>query len=125
MEEAENLNKDLVKEKELFSDAEKHLNEDKKKIEEEIASLDKRIVELDAERAGSAALVDKKVLSHYDKVLSGKDGVAIVAVKDNACQGCFMNLPPQMINEIRMNDKVITCESCARILYIEKEADAS
>lgn len=125
MEEADTLNKDLAKEKALFADAEKHLNEDKKVIELEIAALDKRTAELEAERAAAAAQVDKKVLAHYEKVLSGKDGVAIVAVKDNACQGCFMNLPPQMINEIKMNDKVITCESCARILYIEKEADAS
>jgi predicted nucleic acid-binding Zn-ribbon protein len=125
MEEADTLNKDLAKEKALFADAEKHLNEDKKVIEDEIAALDKRIAELEAERAAAAAQVDKKVLAHYEKVLSGRDGVAIVAVKDNACQGCFMNLPPQMINEIKMNDKVITCESCARILYIEKEADAS
>jgi len=125
MEEADTLNKDLAKEKALFADAEKHLNEDKKVIELEITALDKRIAELEAERAAAAAQVDKKVLAHYEKVLSGKDGVAIVAVKDNACQGCFMNLPPQMINEIKMNDKVVTCESCARILYIEKEADAS
>ena len=125
MEEADTLNRDLAKERALFADAEKHLNEDKKVIEDEIAALDKRIAELEAERAAAAAQVDKKVLAHYEKVLSGRDGVAIVAVKDNACQGCFMNLPPQMINEIKMNDKVITCESCARILYIEKEADAS
>lgn len=125
MEEADTLNQGLAKEKALFADAEKHLNEDKKVIEGEIAALDKRMAELEAERAAAAVQVDKKVLAHYEKVLSGRDGVAIVAVKDNACQGCFMNLPPQMINEIKMNDKVITCESCARILYIEKEADAS
>ncbi|MDD5269765.1 MAG: C4-type zinc ribbon domain-containing protein [Candidatus Omnitrophica bacterium] len=125
MEEADTLNQGLAKEKALFADAEKHLNEDKKVIEDEIVALDKRIAELEAERAAAAGQVDRKVLAHYDKVLSGRDGVAIVAVKDNACQGCFMNLPPQMINEIKMNDKVITCESCARILYIEKEADAS
>ena len=125
MEESDTLNKDLAKEKALFADAEKHLNEDKKVIEGEITALDKRISELEAERSSAAAQVDKKVLAHYEKVLSGRDGIAIVAVKDNACQGCFMNLPPQMINEIKMNDKIVTCESCARILYIEKEADAS
>ncbi|MFA6356982.1 MAG: C4-type zinc ribbon domain-containing protein [Candidatus Omnitrophota bacterium] len=124
MEEADTLNKELAKEKALFADAEKHLNEDKKVIEGEISSLDSRISGLESQRAAWAALVDKKVLAHYEKVLSGKDGTAIVAVKDSACQGCFMNLPPQVINEITMNDKIITCDSCARILYIEKEPDA-
>ena len=124
MDEADNLNKDLGKEKALFADAEKHLNEDKKKIEVEIASLDGEISTLDAQRKEITALVDVKVLAHYEKVLTGRDGVALAAVKGKSCQGCFMNLPPQVINEIKMKDKMITCDSCARILYIENEEDA-
>ncbi|MFA5339698.1 MAG: C4-type zinc ribbon domain-containing protein [Candidatus Omnitrophota bacterium] len=124
MEEAENLNKDLAKEKALFADAEKHLNEDKKTIEGEISSLDGEITALETQRKDITALAEKKVLAHYEKVLSGRDGVALAAVKGNSCQGCFMNLPPQVINEIKMKDKIVTCESCARILYIENEADA-
>jgi len=124
MEEAENLNKDLAKEKALFADAEKHLNEDKKKIEAEMASLDGEIYVLDAQRKEMIVLVENKVLSHYEKVLAGRDGLALAAVKNHSCQGCFMNLPPQMINEIKMKEKIVTCESCARILYIENEEDA-
>jgi len=124
MEEAENLNKDLAKEKALFADAEKHLNEDKKEIEAEIVSLDGNISALEAQRKEMIALVDKKVLAHYEKVLANRDGAALAAVKSHSCQGCFMNLPPQVINEIQMKDKIVTCESCARILYIENEADA-
>ena len=124
MEEAEKLNAGLGKEKGLFAYAEKHLNEDKKKIEAEIASLDAQIAELESQRKEAAALIDKKVLAHYEKVLANRDGVALVAVKNHACQGCFINLPPQVINEMKMKEKIITCESCARILYIENEADA-
>ena len=124
MQEAEDLNKELEKEKTLFADAEKHLNEDKKKIEAEIGSLDGEISNLEAQRKEMTALVDKKVLAHYEKVLAGRDGIALSAVKGKSCQGCFMNLPPQVINEIKMKDKIVTCESCARILYIENEADA-
>ena len=124
MEDAETLDKELVKEKALFAEAEKHLIEDKKKIEAEISSLDGEISNLEAQRKEVSALVDKKVLAHYEKVLANRDGLALAAVKSHSCQGCFMNLPPQVINEIKMGDKIVTCESCARILYIEKEADA-
>ena len=120
MEEAENLNKDLAKEKALFADAEKHLNEDKKKIEEEIASLDGEISGLDAQRKEMVAFVDKKVLAHYEKVLAGRDGVALAAVKGKSCQGCFMNLPPQVINEIKMKDKLDLRELRADPLYRER-----
>lgn len=124
MEEAETLNKELVKEKALFSEAEKHLIEDKKKIEAEISSLDGEIANLDSQRKDITVLVDKKVLAHYEKVLANRDGLALAAVKSHSCQGCFMNLPPQVINEIKMKDKIITCESCARILYIDDQTDA-
>ena len=124
MEDAETLDKELVKEKALFAEAEKHLIEDKKKIEAEISSLDGEISNLEAQRKEVSALVDKKVLAHYEKVLANRDGLALAAVKSHSCQGCFMNLPPQVINEIKMRDKIVTCESCARILYIENEADA-
>ncbi|MFA5094615.1 MAG: C4-type zinc ribbon domain-containing protein [Candidatus Omnitrophota bacterium] len=124
MEESEFLSKEMEKEKSLFTEADKHLGDDRKKIESEVTSLDNEIAALSTRRGELAALVDHKVLGHYDKVLSGRDGLAIVPVKNKACQGCFMNLPPQVINEIKMGDKIITCESCARILYIEKEADA-
>ncbi len=123
MDEADSLNKELAREKELFADAEKHLNEDRKKIEGEIAVIDSEIADFESQRKELTAQVDKRVLSHYEKVLTNREGLALVAVKNHACQGCFMNLPPQVINEIRMKDKIVSCESCARILYIENDAD--
>ena len=123
MEEADILSKELVKERELFAEAEKRLNEDSKKIEGEIAVIDNEIANFESQRKELTAQVDKKVLSQYEKVLVNREGVALVVVKNHACQGCFINLPPQVINEIRMKDKITVCESCAPILYIENDAD--
>ncbi|MFH1014744.1 MAG: C4-type zinc ribbon domain-containing protein [Nitrospirota bacterium] len=124
MDEADGLNKELAKERELFAEAEKRLAEDRKKIEGEIAVMDGEIANFESQRKELTAQVDKRVLSHYEKVLANREGLALVVVKNHACQGCFMNLPPQVINEVRMKDKIIACESCARILYIENDADA-
>ncbi|MDP3786275.1 MAG: C4-type zinc ribbon domain-containing protein [Candidatus Omnitrophota bacterium] len=123
MEEADSFSKELIKERELFAEAERRLNEDRKKIEGEIAVIDNEIANFESQREELTAQVDKKVLSQYEKVLANREGVALVAVKNHACQGCFINLPPQVINEIRMKDKITVCESCARILYIENDAD--
>lgn len=123
MEEADSFSKELIKERELFAEAEARLSEDRKKIEGEIAVIDNEIANFESQRGELTAQVDKKVLSQYEKVLANREGVALVAVKNHACQGCFINLPPQVINEIRMKDKITVCESCARILYIENDAD--
>jgi len=65
--------------------------------------------------------IDKKILASYERILKGKDGMALAAVHDYSCQGCFINLPPQVINEIKKHDHLVICESCARILYLEDE----
>jgi uncharacterized protein len=124
MEESDSLNKRLVSEKELFAEADRRLNEDRKTIEGEIAVIDNEIANFESQRGVLTAQVDKKILSQYEKVLVNREGTALVAVKSQACQGCFINLPPQVINEIRMKDRIIICESCARILYIENDLDA-
>jgi predicted nucleic acid-binding Zn-ribbon protein len=57
-----------------------------------------------------------------------RDGIAVAEVKNGSCGACFMSLRPQMLLELKTGDKMITCESCARILYIENnksEATAS
>jgi predicted nucleic acid-binding Zn-ribbon protein len=46
-----------------------------------------------------------------------------VEVAGGICQGCYMNIPPQLSNEIIRNDKVHLCPSCQRILYVKPVAE--
>ncbi|MGI9036929.1 MAG: zinc ribbon domain-containing protein [Pyrinomonadaceae bacterium] len=48
-----------------------------------------------------------------------RDGIAVAEVVNGACSACFMSFRPQVLVELRTSDKIITCESCTRILYIE------
>lgn len=60
--------------------------------------------------------------SVYDRMAQrSRDGIAVAEVKNGACSACFMSLRPQMMVEIKTGGKIITCESCARILYIETD----
>ncbi len=57
-----------------------------------------------------------------------RDGIAVAEVKNSSCSACFMSLRPQMQVELKTSDQIMTCENCARILYIqpqENEATAS
>jgi predicted nucleic acid-binding Zn-ribbon protein len=54
-----------------------------------------------------------------------RDGIAVAEVKNGACSACFMSLRPQMLVELKTTDKLITCESCTRILYIEQKKEQS
>ena len=93
---------------------------DRKKVEEELKQIESSLAKLDSDRSQLVARINKNNLSKYERILYGKDGLAMVPVKNEACGGCHLNLPPQVINEIKMLRELIFCESCARILYIEE-----
>ena len=61
--------------------------------------------------------IDARLLSQYERILKSREGLALVPVMNNACGGCHMGLPPQVVNETQQHEKWIVCESCARILY--------
>ncbi|MDD5291974.1 MAG: C4-type zinc ribbon domain-containing protein [Candidatus Omnitrophica bacterium] len=119
--EQDSLKKELDQKQEILKEEEKKSEEEKQKINNRLKEIEGMIKDLDAKRAVVEKEIDGKIITKYNKILKGKDGLALVAVEHSSCQGCFMNVPPQVINEIKMNDKLIFCEMCARILYIQDE----
>ncbi len=69
--------------------------------------------------------IDKQDLIQYEKIRKAKSGKAIVAVKRNACGGCFNSVPAQKLLELRQNEKLYTCEYCGRILVSDKIVETS
>jgi predicted nucleic acid-binding Zn-ribbon protein len=53
----------------------------------------------------------------YERLKSTRKGLAVVAVKNGACQGCRLALPPQLIADLRKNEKLLTCTYCHRMLF--------
>ena len=103
-----------------LKEEEKIVLEQKKSVELRIKEIDGRLSQLDAQRKQITPEVDHRMLSEYERILSSRDGLAIVAVKNNSCAGCHMLVPPQVINLIKMYEHVVTCEVCNRIFYIQE-----
>lgn len=119
MEEADQMKGRFQSEREALKSKEGTLNAAVARMEEETRTLQNSIQQLHAQRKGLAPKVDRQILSRYERILEHHEGVALVPVRKQACGGCNMILPHQTINEIQMAERLITCESCARILYIE------
>jgi hypothetical protein len=113
-------NNKVAKEKEIVKQKESGLASKKKKLSDEADRVKKELGALKAGRADLAAKVEKIVLSKYEKALKNRDGLAVVPVLNESCQGCFRVMPPQVINEIKMMKELIFCENCTRILYVEE-----
>jgi predicted nucleic acid-binding Zn-ribbon protein len=108
-------------EKTKLATEEKAFQEKKSQISHRTKDLEAQVNNLEGQRKVLSSSVDKKILERYEHILPAKEGVALVRVAHNSCQGCFMHVPHQVINEIQMHDRLIVCENCARILYLEED----
>ena len=55
----------------------------------------------------------------YDTLNEKRQGLSVVTVKQGTCQGCFVNIPPQMFIEVQKTNAIVRCPHCSRILYWE------
>jgi len=89
-------------------------------IQSEMDSVGTKIKIKENERKNILVRLDPQVVATYERIQRGK-GSAVVAIRKRACSGCFKALPPQLVQEIRRGERVITCDSCGRILIWEDE----
>lgn len=119
--EADVLKLQTDKETAFLKGEEEKLNKEKKIVEERLKEIEELLAQLDLKRKQILPDIDKKILVKYEQILKNRDGLAMVPVKNETCQGCFMNVPAQVINEINGHSSIIICEVCARILYLEED----
>ncbi|HOF41490.1 MAG TPA: C4-type zinc ribbon domain-containing protein, partial [Candidatus Hydrogenedentes bacterium] len=63
-------------------------------------------------------LVSPRVIRHYDRVNKVRPP-ALVPVEGDTCQGCFMKLPSQFVQQVRQDPEHIhTCPNCSRYIYV-------
>jgi len=117
-EDSDKLKVKVEEEKNRLKEEEKKFLEQKKAVESREKEIDDILKQLQAQREQAVQGVDAKILSEYERILSSRDGLAIVGVINNSCGGCHMSLPPQVINSIKMYEHIVTCEVCNRIFYI-------
>lgn len=121
LEEVDNKVKELSEQKKVVEEKEKKFNEEKKRIEEEVKELDIKIKSLEDKRGILTKNINPKALSRYEHLLQAKHGLALVPLKGGSCGGCYLNLPPEMINRVKHYSQIIQCEMCARMLYLEED----
>lgn len=117
MDSVESSKQKVAKEKSLLAEEEKKFKEDIEVLKKKASQIQAELVGLEEKRKTYVPNIDKKFLDQYERVLVKRDGVALVPLKEGTCGGCHLKLPPQVANEIQMQDKIIFCESCARMLY--------
>jgi predicted nucleic acid-binding Zn-ribbon protein len=121
LEEIDEVKKDLSKrEKEVTANLEK-IEKEKKKIQEKMDQDDGIWKEQKERREALSKQIESGLFKLYNTLKEKRQGVGVVNVKKETCQGCFVNIPPQMFIEVQKTNTIIRCPNCNRILYWEED----
>lgn len=85
-------------------------------LRSKLAEAESQVKQLEGQRSGVASSVDATLLRRYDTVRK-KKLPALVGVVAGTCQGCNMNVPPQLYNQLRTSLGTDVCPSCNRIIF--------
>lgn len=88
-------------------------------LDSQITGIERAMSEAASRRQSIASQLARDLISRYELIFSRRGGTAVVEVAGGICQGCHMNIPPQLWNEIIKNEKLNLCPSCQRILYFK------
>lgn len=81
------------------------------------ADLDKKKTKIAKTRGAKIKKITKSIYKRYEQLRERRNGIAIVAVTEGVCQGCFMTIPPQQFNEVLRGDQLHTCPTCQRMMF--------
>jgi uncharacterized protein len=82
------------------------------------AEDERQLKGLGEQRAQLRHGVADSTMAHYDRLMRQRKS-AIAEARDQRCQSCFVLMRPQVWQEVATNEQIITCSSCARILYYD------
>lgn len=102
-----------------LAQAEKEAAEDKKGIQQKISDCDQSAAEKKRERQKQLAGLPDDFAQGYEQLRNNGKKIAVAQAQDDqTCSGCHMNIPPQILNEMRKNMAIQRC-TCGRYLYIK------
>jgi len=104
------------------------------KEEEELAAAEKEAIDrektltrnrtkVNKKRKTASGKLDERQLRRYEQIREHREGVAVVGVRDGVCFGCYMNVPPQLYNNLLKSEALLSCPTCNRMIYYLPEPE--
>ncbi|QDV06843.1 Putative zinc ribbon domain protein [Planctomycetes bacterium Poly30] len=105
------LQQKLAEDEAVFAEFQKNVAEETKAAEGKLADLHKERL------TKSSDGISANELDIYRGLLKTREGEALAELGDGLCEGCFVNLPKNIVVRLARGTELVQCPSCDRILF--------
>ncbi|HVO38858.1 MAG TPA: C4-type zinc ribbon domain-containing protein [Spirochaetia bacterium] len=119
----EELKGALEKEEMMIRKQEEDVKEEQSKIKLKIKEKNAELKKLQGEEKKITPGLDEDILFKFERIIKSKSGLGIVSLTKGVCTGCYMILPPQFVNTVRLGERVEFCPYCSRILFYQEDEE--
>jgi len=102
--------------------AEQVFTKEKQVLDELDGRLSAELAELESRHRDRSAKVEPALLVRYTKLKASRKDQPLAAIKGGMCAGCRLQIPPQLIAEVKRSQDLHTCPYCHRMLYWDGDA---
>lgn len=122
MEKIDQLQQTVKEAQEKVKIVEQMFSQEKHVLDELDRKLADELTDLETQQRERAGRVERSLLERYTKLKTARKDHALAAIKSGMCSGCRLQIPPQLIAEVKRSQDLHTCPYCHRMLYWEAES---
>ena len=120
LEEKDQLAEQVKSQEQSLESLSKELSSKQVNLEQALAASSSEKKDLESRREETAKDLSASVLARYNRILSARNGLAVVSLEGRSCGGCGAALPPQLVAEVKTLVTIQNCSICTRFLFWEK-----
>lgn len=117
---AEELDRQVHQAEGELQAVEAQLEQQAQQLQREQQRLQQELEQIEHEAATVRSGLPEDVLDHYRRIARRHGGLALAAVRDEACSLCRVRVRPHVLQLLQQPEsaELFHCESCTRILYL-------
>jgi len=94
---------------------------EKQVLDAQDKALAEELAQVETRQRAASARIEKSLLERYTQIKTTRKDQPLAAVRDGMCAGCRLQIPPQLIAQVKRSDDLLVCPYCRRMLYWEGE----
>ena len=123
IEEIDSIKEQIADNENELSGKHDEMAQEEKRIAEQIATLEKKIMAGEKGRQAKAKEIDEPFLRLYQRIRR-RFNDAVVLVEKGTCRGCNVKVPPQVYIDLLKGQTLMNCPNCQRIMVNSDASDS-